>query len=160
MPLPLLGPQVLVVDTMVLYDDIVRRLRHNQPRTALIESVNRRATRLFAASHVYEEMYDHIGGFQRRAVERSEVLRVFEEVYLRACRFVETPQGELHPRVLPVAEADASDVPRRNSHCCSPLATFSRATPTCSTPDSARATGLRECSRPKNCSVSTARPSQ
>lgn len=111
MPLPLLGPHVLVVDTMVLYDDIVRRLRHNQPRTALVESVNHRATRMFAASHVYEEMYDHIGGFERRSVERSEVLRVFEEVYLPVCRFVETPQGDLHPRVVPVAEVDESDVP-------------------------------------------------
>jgi predicted nucleic acid-binding protein len=111
MPLPLLGPHVLVVDTMVLYDDIVRRLRHNQARTALVESVNRRATRLFAASHVYEEMYDHIGGFDRRSVERREVLRVFEEVYLRVCRFVYTPRRELHRRVLPVAEVDASDVP-------------------------------------------------
>jgi hypothetical protein len=111
LPLPLLGPHVLVVDTMVIYDDIVRCLRHNQSRTALVESARRRATRLFAASHVYKEMYDHIGGFERRSVERGEVLRVFEDVYLGVCRFVDTRQGEWHPRVLPVAEVDASDVP-------------------------------------------------
>jgi hypothetical protein len=109
--LPLLAPHVLVVDTMVIYDDIVRRLRHNQSRTALVESAKRRATRLFAGSHVYEEMYDHIGGFERRSVERDEVLRVFEDVYLRVCRFVDTNQGERHPRVVPVAEVDESDVP-------------------------------------------------
>ena len=63
-PIPLTGPQLVVVDTGVLYNDIVYRLRKDR-QTVLERAAAMGAVRLLAGSHVYDEMYDSLTGFSR-----------------------------------------------------------------------------------------------
>jgi hypothetical protein len=108
--IPLGGPQLLVLDSGVIYDDIVYGLRHER-ETVLVSSARAGATRLFAAPHVYDEIYDHLDGHERRGVTRETVIARFESLYLPLIRFVDATCERPHPRAMPVWDADPDDGP-------------------------------------------------
>jgi hypothetical protein len=102
---------MLVLDTGVIYNDIIYRLRHPDARGALIGSALSGTTVLIAGEHVYDEVYDSLVGHERRGFTRERVLSVFERIYLPQIRFVSVPRWPVAKRVLPVALADPDDVP-------------------------------------------------
>jgi hypothetical protein len=104
--LPLGGPQIFVLDTGVLYDDIVYRLRHPESRGVLLGGATTGTIRLFAADHVYDELYDSLGGFERRRVRRDEFIRCLEQDYLPRLRFVTTPSEPIPARAAMVPDVD------------------------------------------------------
>ncbi len=106
-PIPLTGPQIVVVDTAVLYNDIVYRLRKGH-QTVLERTAATGAIRLLASSHVYGEMYDSLTGFTRRGLTREDVISSFERHYLPGMRFVDSPLSPIHPRVAAVVAAIAA----------------------------------------------------
>jgi hypothetical protein len=109
---PLGGPQVLVLDTGVIYNDIVRRLRNPGKPGVLLGSARKGATVLLAADHVYDEVYDSLRkAHARRAVTHEAVTACFEREYLPQLRFVSMPLWPLSPRVLRVGVRDADDAP-------------------------------------------------
>lgn len=109
-PVPIGGPQLLVLDSGVIYDDIVHHLRRPGRSHVLVRSAQAGATRLLAGDHVYDEVYDRLDGHERRRVAREEVRECFERVYLPHMRFVSAPRWPVADRVLPVACADPDDV--------------------------------------------------
>lgn len=109
--LPIGGPQLLVLDSGVIYDDIVHRLRHPQKRGVLIGSSRRGTTRLFSPDHVFDEIYDRLDGHERRGVTREAVVACFEDLYLPHIRFVRLSASPMPARVVPVATVDPDDAP-------------------------------------------------
>jgi hypothetical protein len=107
--LPLGGPQLAVLDTGVIYNDIVQQLRHGRAEGVVLGSARLGATRLFAADHVYDEVYERLDGFERRGVTRDAVLKFFEQHYLPRLRFVTAPAGFPTERVARVTHQ--ADVP-------------------------------------------------
>lgn len=107
---PLGGPQLVVLDSGVIYDDIVHHLRQPGRSHVLLRSAQAGATRLLAGDHVYDEVYDRLDGYERRGVTREEVRGCFERVYLPHLRFVAAPRWPVADRVLPVARVDPDDV--------------------------------------------------
>lgn len=110
-PVPFGGPQILVLDTGVLYDDIVYRLRYPGRRGVLVGSAHAGATVLLAADHVYDEIYDSVTGHERRGFSRGDVVSCFERIYLPYLRFVAMPAWPVRTRVLAVGAADPDDAP-------------------------------------------------
>ena len=104
--LPLGGPHIFVLDTGVLYDDIVYRLRHPESRGVLLGGATTGTIRLFAADHVYDELYDSLGGFERRRVRRDEVIRCLERNYLPRLRFVSVLSEPLRAKAAMVVDVD------------------------------------------------------
>jgi hypothetical protein len=109
LPLPFGGPQLLVLDTGVIYNDIIYRLRQPARRGVLIGSATAGTTVLLAADHVYDEMYDSLTGHERRGFARDEVVACFERLYLPHLRFVTMPRGRVPKRAGAVTDTD--DVP-------------------------------------------------
>lgn len=109
--LPLGGPQLLVLDSGVIYNDIVYRLRHPERRGVLVGSAQRGTSRLLAADHVFDEIYDRLDGHERRGVTPEAVIASFERDYLPLVRFVELPAWPPPPRVVAVGARDPDDAP-------------------------------------------------
>jgi hypothetical protein len=107
---PFGGPQLIVLDSGVIYDDIVHRLRCPEKSCVLIRSAQSGATRLLAGDHVYDEIYDSLDGHERRGIARRDLIECYERVYLPHLRFVATPLWPVPDRVLPVAADDPDDV--------------------------------------------------
>ncbi len=107
--LPLGGPQLLVLDSGVIYNDIVFRLRHPERRGVLLGSAERATSRLLAADHVFDEIYDRLDGHERRGVTPEAVIGCFERDYLRLVRFVELPLWPPPVRVAVVGARDPDD---------------------------------------------------
>lgn len=104
--LPLGGPQVFILDTGVLYDDVVYRLRHPESRGVLLGGARTGTIRLFAAEHVYEELYDSLEGFERRRIDRNDFVRCLERHYLPHIHFVTMPPDPVPARALMVPDVD------------------------------------------------------
>jgi hypothetical protein len=110
-PVPFGGPQMLVLDTGVIYNDIIYRLRNPNGRGALIGSAKAGSTVLLAGEHVYDEVYDSLTGHERRGFSRAAVVSCFERIYLPHLRFVSMPAWPVPRRVVPVGVVDPDDAP-------------------------------------------------
>lgn len=104
---PFGGPQVVVVDTNVLFSDLVRRVRHDQD-TVLVRAGRTGAIRLFAGTHVYTEFYERVCTLERRGLPKERAIKEFESHYLPIIRFVDRAATP-HPRAAVVE--DVGDVP-------------------------------------------------
>lgn len=108
--MPFGGPQLIVLDSGVIYDDIVHRLRRPEKSCVLVTSAQSGAVRLLAGDHVFDEIYDSLDGHERRGISRRDLIACFERVYLPHLRFVATPLWPIPERVVRVAAADPDDV--------------------------------------------------
>lgn len=105
-PLQLLG----VVDTNVLLSSIDNDCRKGY-RSRLLRMSDNGAVVLYAADHVYDEMYERLPRFaQSSPVPLASLVEHFEEAYLPALRFVTVSDVDTpDPQVLAITDPD--DIP-------------------------------------------------
>jgi hypothetical protein len=108
---PLGGPQIGVLDTNTIFNDIVYQLRHGRQMGAMVASSRAGAVRLFASSHVYGEVYRRASTQERRGFPAEQLLELFEERYLPQIRFVDVAGLPIGANARAVEAADPDDLP-------------------------------------------------
>jgi hypothetical protein len=76
----------------------------------LLRAAREGAVKLFAASHVLEEVREKAPTQERRGVDAGEMLELFERTYLPEVRFVDVSGIGIARRAVAVAEADPDDL--------------------------------------------------
>lgn len=99
-----------IVDTNALMSSIENDCRHGN-RSRLLRMSDNGTAVLYAADHVYDEMYERLPRFAERCkVPLAPLVERFEGVYLPALRFVAvSDMGAPDPQVLAITDPD--DVP-------------------------------------------------
>lgn len=108
---PFGGPQIGILDTNTIFNDLLYQLRHGREIGVLIRSAQEGAVRLFAATHVLTEVRERAVTQERRGFAAADLLALFERRYLPEICFVDVRGMPVEPRVLAVAKADPDDVP-------------------------------------------------
>lgn len=108
---PFGGPQLGLLDTNTIFNDVVYQLRHERQTGAMVASSRAGAIRLFASSHVYGEVYRRAPTQERRGFSATQVLELFEERYLPQIRFVDVEGLPSGARARAVEAADPDDLP-------------------------------------------------
>ncbi|QHA04626.1 hypothetical protein GQF42_16180 [Streptomyces broussonetiae] len=99
-----------IVDTNALMSSIENDCRHGR-RSRLLRMSDNGSAVLFAADHVFDEMYERLPRFAKRCkVPMAPLVECFEEAYLPALRFV-TVSGLDAPDQQVLAITDPDDVP-------------------------------------------------
>ncbi|WP_328750563.1 PIN domain-containing protein [Streptomyces sp. NBC_00285] len=99
-----------IVDTNALMSSIENDCRHGR-RSRLLRMSDNGSAVLFAADHVYDEMYERLPRFAKRCkVPLAPLVECFEEVYLPALRFVTVSDLDA-PDQQVLAITDPDDVP-------------------------------------------------
>jgi hypothetical protein len=114
-----------IVDTNALMSSIENDCRHGR-RSRLLRMSDNGSAVLFAADHVYDEMYERLPRFAARCkVPLAPLVECFEDVYLPALRFV-TVSGLDAPDQQVLSIADPDDVPTgRLAKLVAPCVVFS-----------------------------------
>ncbi len=110
----LLPTAVLIpVDSNMLLKNIARDVRDAPKRTHIRTLAKLGVLRLFAGSHVYDEMNKYLSEFMvARGLDPSVAETIWRQDFLPSVRFVDTTQFPLtDPRVLAVRDRDADDLP-------------------------------------------------
>jgi predicted nucleic acid-binding protein len=108
---PLGGPQLGVLDTNTIFNDLLYQLRCGREAGALIRSAREGAVRLFATINVLEEVRRRAVTQERRGFSVDEILTLFESCYLPETRFVDVTGTTIGPRAHVVGQADPDDLP-------------------------------------------------
>ncbi|WP_234336867.1 PIN domain-containing protein [Streptomyces xylophagus] len=99
-----------LVDTNALMSSIENDCRHGR-RSRLLRMSDNGSAVLFAADHVYDEMYERLPRFAKRCkVPLAPLVECFEEVYLPVLRFVALSDLDV-PDQQVLAITDPDDVP-------------------------------------------------
>ncbi len=108
---PFGGPQLGILDTNTIFNDLIYQLRHERGDGLMVRSAREGALRLLASSHVYKEVYRRVPTQERRGFSAEQILALFEHSYLPQIRFVDVGGMSPDPRVLAVGDADPDDLP-------------------------------------------------
>jgi predicted nucleic acid-binding protein len=108
---PLGGPQLEVLDTNAIFNDLIYQLRHNREVGTLIRSAREGAVWLFATSRVLDEVRERAITQERRGFSVETLLGLFERHYLPEIRFVDVAGIPVWERALAVGQADPDDLP-------------------------------------------------
>jgi hypothetical protein len=108
---PLGGPQLGILDTNTIFNDVIYQLRHGREEGAMIGSARAGAVGLLASSHVYGEVHRRAPSQERRGFSTGQILGLFERRYLPHIRFVDVAGLPLGARATAVLEADPDDLP-------------------------------------------------
>jgi hypothetical protein len=108
---PFGGPQLGILDTNTIFNDLVYQLRRGREEGAMVSSARAGAVRLFASAHVYEEVYERAPTQERRGICPAELIGLFERRYLPQIRFVDVEGLPSGARALAVEDADPDDLP-------------------------------------------------
>lgn len=103
---PLDGPQLAILDTNAVFNDLIYQLRRGREEGYLVRLAREGAIRLFAATHVLEEVQSKAASQERRGFSAEELLALFERRYLPHIRFVDPGVGVPESRVSAVADPD------------------------------------------------------
>lgn len=101
------------VDSNMLLKNIAREVRDAPKPTHIRILAELGVLRLFAGSHVYDEMNEHLSEFMiGQGLDPSVAESIWRGGFLPAVRFVDTTQFPLSdPRVLAVRDRDTDDLP-------------------------------------------------
>jgi hypothetical protein len=108
---PFGGPQLGILDTNTIFNDLNYQLRHGRAEGAMVASARSGALRLVASSHVFGEVYERAPTQERRGFSTEKLLDLFEGSYLPFIDFVDLSGMPVGERAKAVADADADDLP-------------------------------------------------
>ena len=105
----------VVVDTNVFLQDIVYRL--SKGRGALLEAARFGSIRLFASSHVLEEVEKNLEGYCQRGAQYLRALSLWRDAYLPWIRWVIVPDDIADERIRAVLAVHPADAPTAALAC-------------------------------------------
>lgn len=108
---PLGGPQLGILDTNTIFNDLIYQLRQGREEGKMLTSARVGAVRLFASSHIFEEVYKRAPEQGRRGFATEQMLDLFERRYLPRICFVDVTGLQPEARALAVRDADPDDLP-------------------------------------------------
>lgn len=108
---PFGGPQLGVLDTNTIFNDLIYQLRHERDEGLMVQSSREGAIRLLASSHVYGEVYERVPTQERRGFPAEQILALFERSYLPHIHFVDIGGMPPDSRTLAVSNTDPDDLP-------------------------------------------------